>query len=270
MSNKEKLQNLNTRLSKNNTSLQDVLNIIDELQEVNLQDKSVTITENGTQTVIADEGYSGLNSVEVITNIGGSEETKNIVETFYNAYLDYYDNISVEYNKKYDTDEEIVLYTPNEAYQKYYILYCSDGTFMVCWSKNVLAKMSGNGKILYWYNDLNVNMSGTIIDNGTKLTAFAQTRLLEGYNIVSSTTVCHYRKSGFATIDDAINALKSKDTTYALQQYQPNQITGMALYNDTSTSVVATNYFEVGSTSLLNECGRQLSSNETIVVQTTE
>ena len=42
-----------------------------------LQDKSITITENGTQTITADEGYDGLNSVEVVTNVassGGSGE----------------------------------------------------------------------------------------------------------------------------------------------------------------------------------------------------
>lgn len=35
----------------------------------NLQDKSVSITSNGSQTVKADEGYDGLNSVAVTTNI---------------------------------------------------------------------------------------------------------------------------------------------------------------------------------------------------------
>lgn len=36
-----------------------------------LQDKSITITENGTQNVTADSGYDGLNSVEVTTNVSG-------------------------------------------------------------------------------------------------------------------------------------------------------------------------------------------------------
>jgi len=39
-----------------------------------LQNKSVTITENGTQTITADSGYDGLNEVEVTTNVGGSIE----------------------------------------------------------------------------------------------------------------------------------------------------------------------------------------------------
>ena len=48
-----------------------------------LQDKSIEITENGTQTITANEGYDGLNSVEVVTNVAGSggreEPTKGIV-----------------------------------------------------------------------------------------------------------------------------------------------------------------------------------------------
>ena len=36
-----------------------------------LQDKSITITENGTQNITFDNEYDGLNNVEVITNIEG-------------------------------------------------------------------------------------------------------------------------------------------------------------------------------------------------------
>ena len=43
-----------------------------------LQNKSVTITENGTQTISADVGYDGLNEVEVTTNVsGGSVSTQS-------------------------------------------------------------------------------------------------------------------------------------------------------------------------------------------------
>ena len=37
-----------------------------------LQDKTVEITENGTTTITADEGYDGLNNVSVTTNVAGS------------------------------------------------------------------------------------------------------------------------------------------------------------------------------------------------------
>lgn len=125
MSNKETLQGYNNRLNNNNTSLNGILDIINELPEasgeVNLQDKEVTptketqvinydeeydglnqvtvkpipseyiipnlqnksieITENGTTNIVADEGYDGLNNVEVTTNVGGSSEIIKIAPT---------------------------------------------------------------------------------------------------------------------------------------------------------------------------------------------
>ena len=72
MSNKETLQEYNERLEGNNDILESILETVDNLpdsDEINLQDKSVEILENGVMTVSADEGYDGLNSVEVISNI---------------------------------------------------------------------------------------------------------------------------------------------------------------------------------------------------------
>lgn len=70
--NKEILQNYNTRLDANNTSLDNILNVVNELPEIvkpKLQDKSVTIIENGTQNIVADDGFDGMNSVAVTTNV---------------------------------------------------------------------------------------------------------------------------------------------------------------------------------------------------------
>lgn len=46
----------------------------------NLQNKSITITENGTNMITPDTGYDGLNEVEITANVGGENE--------YNAKVD--------------------------------------------------------------------------------------------------------------------------------------------------------------------------------------
>ena len=46
-------------------------NIVEVIRQ-GLQDKTVTITENGTTNITPDEGYDGLNNVEVVTNIESS------------------------------------------------------------------------------------------------------------------------------------------------------------------------------------------------------
>lgn len=47
--------------------------------EPNLQSKTIEITENGTQTISADNGYDGLLSVSVTTNVSGGTTSKFIV-----------------------------------------------------------------------------------------------------------------------------------------------------------------------------------------------
>lgn len=53
-----------------------------------LQDKTIEIVENGTTNITADEGYDGLNNVEVITNVagsgGGDQETGLVERTLTN------------------------------------------------------------------------------------------------------------------------------------------------------------------------------------------
>ena len=46
----------------------------------NLQGKSITITENGTQNISADAGYDGLSNVGITTNVsgGGIDEYLNV------------------------------------------------------------------------------------------------------------------------------------------------------------------------------------------------
>lgn len=71
MSNKEILQNYNSRLDTHNISLNEVIGIVNELPDIvepKYQSKSIEITENGTQIIIADDGYDALSNVEIVTN----------------------------------------------------------------------------------------------------------------------------------------------------------------------------------------------------------
>lgn len=56
---------LKTNKSEELTLEQMASAILDLSGNINLQDKSITITENGTTTITADEGFDGLSSVEV-------------------------------------------------------------------------------------------------------------------------------------------------------------------------------------------------------------
>ena len=60
----------------------------------NLQNKSVEITKNGTQRIVADEGYNGLNKVDVTTSVPLPSGTINITQNGITDVTDY-ENASV-------------------------------------------------------------------------------------------------------------------------------------------------------------------------------
>lgn len=53
-----------------------------------LQDKSIEITENGTTNIVADEGYDGLNNVDVTVNVEGKEDLTEELEIYNNELVE--------------------------------------------------------------------------------------------------------------------------------------------------------------------------------------
>lgn len=64
----------------------------------NLQDKSITITENGTQNITCDEGYDGLGNVEVTTNIEGASIPTEYIQDGLIAWFDARDDFEEDIN----------------------------------------------------------------------------------------------------------------------------------------------------------------------------
>ena len=61
-------------------------------EEINLQDKSITINSNGTQNISADTGYDGLGNVSVTVNVASSGSS--ILDDYIVAYKTYSTQLS--------------------------------------------------------------------------------------------------------------------------------------------------------------------------------
>lgn len=130
------LATYNTELTEQEESLSGIVeyleNKIESGEPLLLQDKSIEITENGTTNIVADEGYDGLNSVEVITNVGGSGDNDMSI-VFSDLDNDGYPtSLSVKADK-----------IPNMAFQHYSISYT--GIFMKLKTAVIDAQSIGQG-----------------------------------------------------------------------------------------------------------------------------
>jgi hypothetical protein len=76
----------------------------------NLQNKSVEITENVTQRIVADEGYNGLNEVEITTSVPLPSGTINVTQ---NGITDVTDYVSANVNVQPNLQNKSVEITTN-------------------------------------------------------------------------------------------------------------------------------------------------------------
>jgi hypothetical protein len=155
MSNKETLQNYNNRLSANNTSLNEILEIVEGLPKITepiLQDKIIEITENGTQTITADEGYDGLKSITITTQTTPAENIKDY------QLVQYIQSTSYEHNTNY-IDTEIVAnnnttieikFAYNDTTTEYSRIYGGDGNYF----RTETSSNYGTHTIFCWNNKI--------------------------------------------------------------------------------------------------------------------
>lgn len=213
MSNKETLQSYNTRLNTNNISLDSILESINKLPErteVLLQDKEVTITNNGIQNIVPDEGYDGLNSVAITTNVKSTPEEiaslEDIRTTIDNKTLSTISYL-MSYPDTYEkyTTEPVTLYTPSVDC-KYYTIRCrGSNAYSILWLPPVFLKYYSVAA--FHTTSLNVSQReynangtmGSISGTGVNLTSFS---------------IIGYYSSNYSSIEECIEAMKSPDTTY--------------------------------------------------------
>lgn len=99
-----------------------------------LQNKNITITNNGTTLVVPDEGYDGLRKVDITTNVsgGGSLNTLTDVNNMLTSFEDYLNELVNEYTTY--TNEPITIYTPDEKSTSFMIQKRSNGKYRIVWS----------------------------------------------------------------------------------------------------------------------------------------
>ena len=102
-----------------------------------LQDKSITITENGTTNVVADSGYDGLNQVEIITNVSGGTTLTNMtdVNNMLASFDNYLDTLVDNYTAY--TNEPITIYTPDADSTNFMIQKRSNGKYRIVWCNDI-------------------------------------------------------------------------------------------------------------------------------------
>lgn len=225
-----------------------------------LQDKEVTITENGTQNITFDEGYDGLNSVEVTTNIesSGVEPITSFIqcsERMINNMKEFLAYLKIV-PETYDvyTNEPVTLYSPATGYNNYVIRYrgSSGGKYCVIWFKDdVVSLQYGDSSNFYSSYVMTRNLSS---DNINSITT-------NNYVFLNTKSTVSYMYSSYASLSQCIEAMKSPTTSYT----QSSSGSGWGYVSDSSGYMLPVTNMPCFKDNELQK-GRRISKNETIVV----
>lgn len=176
------------------------------------------------------------------------------------------------YNKIYDITENVTIYTPSEECKYYYICSNTSGFRILWFVENII--VTENLKI-YPYTNTSIKPTSISISANSFL-ANGELEVTNTTSEISKLIYYHeyeyffdfgYHSQYYSTIEECIEALKSNTTTYTRST---GSAFGATIYAN-KTPVIVTNGIELLANNLnveneINNCARQLSSNETIVV----
>ena len=230
MNNKEILQTYNERLETNNTSLTDILETVKSLSDATTIPKDMP-------------------------------ELSNMIATLMQGMIEYQ---MTEYVNNYPkfTEEPVTLYTPSEECKNYFIR-CSvnrNSAFDVYWYNSCSFIMDGTKTAIYTYAYQTPSI--LVSTNG-------EIKFGSNYAYGNFGTKYYKASSTFATLEEAIEAMKSPETTYTsgTNNY-------FAKYG--AKVIAATNIPVINSMSVkemvmeTNPQVMKISANETIAVIPTE
>lgn len=175
-----------------------------------LQDKSITITENRTQNITFDNGYDGLNSVQITTNVEATQkEVASLEDIRTTIDNDTFSIISylMDYSNTYETytNEPVTLYTPS-ADCKYYTIRCRGiNTYSILWLPPIFLKYYS---VALFHTVCLIVSQRTYHADGTMDSISGTGVSLGGMSIIG------YYSSNYSSIEECIEAMKSPNTTY--------------------------------------------------------
>lgn len=262
----------NGQLEITETGIHDVTNYEEVNVNINAaEDLSEELTEYNeeltTQEVTIDDIVKALQN----KILGGEVEELNATEEFYEAYKKFYEKFDPSYNKNYDTNGPVTLYTPASGYSIYFIIYRNSTSYQVMWTQDtsplgLMRKYSvASSNYIFWPGKTaGISTTLNIWSSGKKAMATSP------YDMVTYGTtnsgINYYLSPTYTTVEECIEAMKKTDTVYTKGT---SQNTYVAFYT-TRSCVVVTNGIDLGTGNRINENVRQISSNENIVVIGTE
>lgn len=212
------------------------------------QDKEITITQNGEQTITADSGYDALSSVEITTNVpqpsgkititengtnidvssyatadvsvsggGGSIQDIASLNTKINDDIDnFLDNLNNSVSLRTAiTNESVSLYTPNADYTKYIICYYpTNQQYYLYWYNTNSMSWVDLGLNSAWTRDFTLDYRDYVSfkkEDGELV--INTTQELKPYNTNESRTYYACQQT-FNSLQEALDGMKNNTLTY--------------------------------------------------------